>query len=176
MAFTTLPDSIIQVGKSLTRTLFKTYIKDNLDDLDSRLTSVEGSAGKIVVIDDLVIGANNLSNASTITGLIIYRVPAAFSLIDAKISIFTKGSLTGTLQMDIKKSTSLDFSGASTVFTTLPSIAYSGASDYDESTNAVFDNTAKDVIEGNYLRFDITSLPSGDSFNKFHVYLIGEAS
>ena len=36
MAFITLPDSLIQVGKTITRTLFKTYIKDNLDDLDTR--------------------------------------------------------------------------------------------------------------------------------------------
>lgn len=173
MAFTTLPDSLIQVGKALTRTLFKTYIKDNLDDLDSRMTAIEGSAGKIIILDEIVYNAASFSST---TGLAFYRCAADFNLTDAKVSIFTKGSLTGTLEVDIQKASSTDFTSSVSVFTTKPSIAYATASDYDESINAVFDNTNKAVTAGDYLRFDITSMPAGGTLGKFTIYLIGEAS
>lgn len=171
MAFTTLPDSIIQVGKALTRNLFKTYIKDNIDDLDSRLTTVEGATNKIVVFDDPVI---NASSASTLTGLSVYKAQADFNLTDCKIGIFTKGSLSGTLEVDIKKSSTLDFSAASSVFTTRPSLLWSAISDYAESSNVVFDNTNKQISEGDWLRFDVTSMPSSGTLGKFTIFLIGE--
>lgn len=174
MAFTTLPDSLIQVGKAITRTLFKTYVKDNLDDLDTRMTSIEGSAGKIIIFDDLVINAAGLG--ATITGLDIYRAASAYDLTDAKVYIFTKGSLTGTLEIDIQKSSSADFTSSVSVFTTRPSITYASASDYDESNNAVFDLTNKVIAAGDYLRLDVTSLPTGGTLGKFGIYIVGEAS
>lgn len=176
MAFTTLPDSLIQVGKSITRTLFKTYIKDNLDDLNSRLSTVEGAAGKIIVFDEIVLNAATLDTGGTITGLDVFRGSASFDLIDAKVFIFEKaGITTGTLEVDFQKSSSPDFTSSVSVFTTKPSIDYSTASDYDESTNAVFDATNKSITEGDYLRFDVSSLPSDGYPAKFGIYLIGEA-
>ncbi|MCK5375381.1 MAG: hypothetical protein KAJ40_08850 [Alphaproteobacteria bacterium] len=174
MAFSTLPDSLIQVGKAITRTLFKTYVKDNLDDLDSRMTTIEGSASKIIIFDEVVINASSLG--STITGLDVYRAASAYDLTDAKVYIFTKDGLGGTLEIDIQKSSSADFTSSVSVFTTKPSIVYSGASDYDESANTVFDATNKSILAGDYLRLDVTSLPTGGSIGKFGVYLIGEAS
>ena len=176
MAFTTIPDSIISVGKSITRTLFKTYIKDNLDDLDSRITTVEGAAGKIVVFDEVVINASALSSGGTVTGLDMWRASADFSLTDAKVYIFTKGSLTGNLEFDIQKSSSADFTSSVSVFTTKPKIVYSTASDYDESSNAVFDGTNKEISAGDYLRLDVSELTSGGTIGRFGVYLIGEAN
>lgn len=175
MAFSTLPDSIIQVGKALTRTLFKTYIKDNLDDHESRLSDVEASIGKIVVFDDLVINAASLESGGAITGLDVFRAPSDFNLLDAKVYIFEKGSLTGNLEIDFQVSSSADFTSSVSAFTTKPKIVYSTASDYDESANAVFDNTNKVIEEGDYIRFDVTELPTG-GLGKFGVYLIGEAS
>lgn len=176
MAFITLPDSIIQVGKAITRTLFKTYIKDNLDDLDARMATLEGSAGKVILFDEIVLNAAGLEGGGSITGLDIYRIPSGFSIIDAKVYIFEKGSFTGNLEIDFQKSTSADFTSSVSIFTTKPKIVYSTASDYDESSNTVFDNTNKDVVEGDYIRFDVTELPSGGTLGKFGVYLIGEAS
>lgn len=171
MAFTTIPDSIIQVGKAVTRTLFSTYIKDNLDDLDSRMTSVEGTAGKLVIFNDIVV--NGAGSASTITGIDTQRAASGFTLTDAKIYIFLKGSLTGTLEIDLKKSSSPDFTSAVSVFTTKPSIAYAGASNYEVSSNAAFDLTNKVVSAGDFFRLDITSMPSG-GLGKFGIYIIGE--
>lgn len=177
MAFTTLPDSLIQVGKSITRTLFKTYVKDNLDDLNSRLSLVEGSAAKIVVFDEIVLSAATLATGGTVTGLDVYRATANFDLIDGKVWIFEKGGITsGSLEIDIQKSASADFTSSVSVFTTKPSIDYSTASSYDESANAVFDATNKTISSGDYLRFDVSSLPSNGYPAKFGIYLIGEAS
>lgn len=176
MAFSSIPDSLIQVGKAITRTLFKTYIKDSLDDLDSRINTIEGSASKIIIFDDLVRNAATLVNSSTITGIAYYRVGSSISLTDCKIGIFTKRSLTGNLRVDIKKSSSLDFSSAVSVFTTQPEIDYGTASNYDESANAVFDNVNKDLQDGDYIRFDVTSLPSDDALGNFTIYLIAEPS
>ena len=175
MAFVTIPDSIIQVGKAVTRTLFKTYVKDNLDDLNSRLGVVEGSSNKIIVYSEIVRNAASLEDGGTLTGLDYYRVPSSFGLIDCKVAIFTKGSLTGNLEIDIQKSTTPDFTTSASLFTTKPKIAYATASDYDESSNAVFDATTKDVVEGDYLRLDVSELPTG-GIGRFIIYLIGEAS
>lgn len=173
MAFTTLPDALIAVGKTLNRTLFKTYVKDNLDDLNSRLSTVEGSASKIIIYDEIVL---NATSAASFTGVDFYRVPSSFDLIDSKVFIFLKGSLTGTLEIDIQKSSTPDFTSSVSVFTTKPSIDFSTASSYDESSNAVFDATNKSVTEGDYLRLDISSLPSGGVIGAFGLTLIGEAS
>lgn len=175
MAFSTIPTSLLAVGKAITRNLFVTYIKDSLDDLNSRLLVSEASASKIIVFDDLVLSAANLANAGTVTGLDVYRAAAAFDLTDAKVYIFEKGSVTGNLTIDIQKSSSADFTSSVSVFTTKPSIVYSGASDYDESANVAFDASNKAVSEGDYLRLDVSELPTGD-LSKFGVYIIGEAS
>jgi len=172
MAFITMPDSLIQVGKAITRTLFKTYVKDNLDDLDSRVSSVEGAVSKIVIFDEIVINAATLESGGSVTGLDIFRVPSGFTLIDAKVYMFLKGSLTGTLQMDVQKSTSPNFSSSVSVFTTKPSIT---VNNYAVSSNSVF-NGAAVVVEGDYLRLDITTLPGGGNISSFGVFLIAEAS
>lgn len=175
MAFVTLPDSLIQVGKAVTRTLFKTYIKDNLDDLNSRLTTVEGSTNKIVIYDEIIYSASRLSDGGSISGVDYYRVPSGFDIIDCKVYIFDKGSLTGNLELDIQKSTTADFTSSVSIFTTKPKIDYATASSYDESANAVLDATAKSVVEGDYLRLDVSEIPTG-GLGKFGIYLIGEAS
>lgn len=169
MAFTTLDPNLLDVGDPTKKEIFDT-LKSNQDDLNTRLTSQEQGAGKIVVFNDLVV---NASSASTLTGLAFFRANADFSLIDAKVSIFTVGSLTGTLEFDIKKNSSLDPTGMVTVFTTRPSIDLGTASDFDESTNAVFDSGQISVSDGDYLRLDITSLPSL-VIGSFYLTVFGE--
>lgn len=171
MAFTAISSTVIQVGKAIKAELLA-LIKSNEDDLDSRLASVEAVANKIVIFDDVVV---NATASSTLTGLALWQATAAIDLTDSKIGIFLKGSLGGTLEIDIKKSSSLDFTSAVSVFTTKPKVTFSTASDYDESANAVFDNTSKLVASGDWLRLDVTSLPTGGIISKFTALLIAEA-
>lgn len=169
MAFVTIDPALLDVGDPLKKEIFDA-IKSNEDDLDTRLTSQEQGAGKVEVYN-FVLG--NATSASTLTGIAYYTAPSAFTLIDAKVGIFEKGTLTGTLEMDIKKNTSRDDVGMTTVFTTKPSIAFAGASDFDDSSNTVFDSGQTAVALGDVLRLDITALPS-PVIGKFYVLLIGE--
>lgn len=172
MAFNSIPSSIIQVGKAITRQLWSTYVKDNLDDLNSRLQAIENTQGQLVIFDEVII---NAAIFDTLTGVAVYRAPESYTLIDAKVYIFEKNSLTGTLEIDIQKSSSPDFTSSLSVFSTQPSIDYSTASDYEESSNAVFNVANNETSEGDYLRLDITSMPSSGTLGKFGVYLIAEA-
>lgn len=170
MAFISIPSTLIQVGKPLIKLLFD-YIKDDLDDLDSRVGNIEGSAFKRLVYDHVV---RTRGNSATLTGFNVWRVPENFDLTDAKVIIGDiTGSYTGDLEFDIRKSSSRDFTTSVSVFTTRPSIDMSAASDYQESNNAVFDTNNNQLVEGDWLRLDITSMPS-PRLNCFHVYLLGE--
>lgn len=172
MAFNPIPSSLIQVGKAITRQLWSTYVKDNLDDLNSRTQALENTQGQLVIFDEIVINATAFSS---LTGLAVYRAPETYTLIDAKLFIFETGSLTGDLEIDIKKSSSPDFTSALSLFTTRPSIDFSTASDFDESDNTVFNSANNTTAEGDYLRLDITSMPTGGTLGKFGIYLIAEA-
>lgn len=171
MAYSSLSSSLYAVGKAVTRQLFST-LKDNQDDLNTRLSSVEGSVNKIVFYDGTITAA---ATFDTYTNLTMHRVQADIDLTDVKVGIFDKGTISsGTLSIDIQKSSSLDFTSSVSVFTTEPSLDLSTASSYTESSNAVLGGTNKSLSEGDYIRIDITSIPSG--LGSFFIYAIGEAS
>lgn len=172
MAFSTLLDILIGVGKPVKREIFTT-LKDNQDDLDARLSVVEEVANKIVVFNGNI---SSPSQAASLTRLKTYRVQAAFDLTDARLSIYSfTGSPTGLIEFDVLKSSSPDPTAAVSVFTTKPSLDFASASNYDVSTNALLDNTEKVLAAGDYLFLSITSLPT-PVVGAFHIYLIGEVS
>lgn len=169
MSFSSLSSSLYDVGKAVTRQLFN-RLKLNQDDLQSRLTTVEAAASKIVFYNENVRSAANFATASGIT---FYRVQSSIDVTDAKVGIFDKGGVSsGTLEIDVQKASSLDFSSSVSIFTTRPSLDMSVASNYSESTNSVLSLTNKVLVEGDYLRIDITGLPTG--LGEFQLYLIGE--
>lgn len=169
MAFSSLSSTLYEVGKAVKKELFQT-LKANQDDLNTRLLNVEASASKVRFFNGTVFSAARFSAA---TGLLFHRVEASYDVTDAKVIIFDKQGLTsGILSLDVQVSSSADFTTSSSLFTTEPSIDFSTASAYDESTNAVLDNAVKSVTEGDYLRFDISSIPAG--LSRFQIYLIGE--
>jgi hypothetical protein len=169
MAFSSLPSSLYAVGKAVTRQLFNT-LKGNQDDLQSRLLTVEASTNKVVFFDGTIAGA---SKYTTLTGAVFHRVQSDITITDAKVILFDKGAVSsGTLSVDVQTSSSPDFTSSLSVFTTEPSLDLSVASSYSESTNAVLDASNKILSEGDYLRIDISSLPSG--LNYLGIYLIGE--
>ena len=171
MAFSSLSSTLIQVGKAIKAEIFST-LKSNQDDLNTRLSTVEALAEKVIVFDGIVL---NASSATSLTGLGLYRVANSFTLLDAKVGVFDiSGGFTGNLEIDILKSSSADFTSGVSVFTTKPSLDFSTASSYDESTNTVFDVNNNDVVEGDYLRLDVTQLPN-EVLGRFVVYVIGES-
>jgi len=171
MAFNSLSDALYAVGKPVVRALFNT-LKLNQDDLQSRLSSVEGAASKIVFYSGSIYTAGSYAS---VTGYIFHRVQADIDITDAKVIVsdFT-GITSGTLEIDVQKASSRDFSSSVSVFTTKPSLDLSTASNFDESNNMVLSGVNKALIEGDWIRIDISSLPTGLGY--LGVYLIGEPS
>lgn len=170
MAFTPINSTAIQVGKPVTSDLFTT-IKDNFDDHETRIAGQESGNARVVVFNFPVL---NGTSSSTLTGLTYFRVPYDFTLTEARIIIYEKGSLGGEIEFDIKKNTSLDDTGMTSVFTTLPKLTLASVSDYAESSNAVFDAGEQAVVEGEFLRLDMTELPTSGIMGKWYIYLAGE--
>lgn len=98
MAFVTLATANIATGEPVTNTLI-TQIKDNEDDLNSRLASVEGAANVYPPSFFTVIG-----NGQVKDGLAYLRVPFDITILGARFYIFeTNGTVSGTLTIDIEK-------------------------------------------------------------------------
>jgi hypothetical protein len=168
MAFVPIASGEIEVGKAVKKELFQ-KIKDNLDDLDFRVAALGASSGIIEVFN---VSISNASSASSLTGLIDYRAPINFSLAQVRLEIYETGSLSsGLLEIDILKGPSPDTAGLTSIFTTLPSINFATAADYDFS-NGVLDSTQQAVTAGEFLRLDITSLPA-QTLGSFRVLAYG---
>lgn len=172
MAFQVINSSEIEVGDPIKAELF-TKIKNSLDDHETRLSSQESSQKRIIIFDSLIL---NAASANSFTGLMAANAPQDLILTDCYVQIFEKGSLTGALEIDIKRNTTPDNTGMVSVFTTKPKITYASASDYDKSVNQVFNPSQSTITSGHHLRLDITELPASGVIGRFIVYLIGEAS
>jgi len=169
MAFSSLPSALIAVGRPIIKTIFDT-LRINQNDLNTRLLTVEASTNKIRFFDGTIYTAATFATA---TGFLFHRVESNITLTDCKITLFDfTGITSGTIEVDVQKASSADFTSSVSVFTTKPSLDLSTALNYDESTNTVFSGTNKILSEGDYIRIDITSLPTG--LSKFNLFLIGE--
>jgi len=174
MAFVTINPAAIEVGDPVTADLL-TKIKNNEDDHESRINSVEASNKKIEIFKYLIL---NGSSFSTATGLDYYRAEDTITVTKVAIQIFEKnGVVSGTLELDVKKSvTDLNSGSFTTIMTTKPSLDFSTAVDYQESTNQVINVASSTISPGQYFRLDITSTPSGSGgvAPKFLITVYGE--
>ena len=173
MAYSSIDSTQIEVGKANKKELW-TKVKDNFDDHESRLADVESGAAKIEVFNGNVF---NATAASSLTYLAVVKAQSPFSLNEAKLQVYdiSGDGLAGTLEINLKLGSTLDYSLATTVFTTRPSISMSGVADYEESSNTVFDATNQDVAVGDYLFLDVTALPSSGVLTKFYLTITGES-
>jgi hypothetical protein len=170
MAFVIISSGEIDVGDPITAALMG-KIKGNLDDLNDRVSNIEGAVASVEVFSGTVKSALVFS---TLTGFFHYQARADFTLVSAVITAGEIGALTGVLELDIEKSVDMDPANFASVMTTPPSIDYDTASDFDESSNAVFDNVLKDVAEGEWLRFSFTSMPTGGQLPIIGINVYGE--
>jgi hypothetical protein len=169
--FSSISSLAIQVGSAIKKELWD-KVKNNFDDHESRLNSVETVQKKIPVMK---FDFRNATSLSTATGVYYWESDDDFTITDAFLRIYEGGSLTGTLQIDIKKSTT-DLNGTSffTIFTTRPSINLATDPDYSASTNQVFDPGQINVAKGDFLRLDITQFPTNGVLGKFLLTVYGE--
>lgn len=171
MAFSAISSLAIAVGSAIKKELWD-KVKDNFDDHETRIDNLETVATKVPVIKFYCLNASSFSNA---TGLHYYESDTNFTITNAFVRIFEKGSLTGFFEVDIKKSTTnLDSTSFISIFTTKPKITFASASDYDASTNQVFDSGQIAVAVGDFIRFDITQAPTSGVMSKFLLTVYGE--
>lgn len=171
MAFVTIDPNTIEVGDPLKKELFD-RIKSNEDDHETRLNNLESTVAKIDFMKFMVV---NASSASSFTGMYYYEANGSFTITDAFIRIFTKGSLSGNLEIDIKVSTTdMDNASFTSIFTTTPKIDFSTISNYGKSTNQAFDATKINIQPGYFLRLDVTELPTNGVISRFLIEAYGE--
>lgn len=158
MAFTSLTTGEIAVGQPVSNETMD-LIRTNLDDLDSRVQSLDlSSVQPPIILAVNGIYTNFVGNGILKTTLSYnIRVTGVFLLID------NAGSAS-TTEIDIKYSRS---GGAYTsILSTLPAITYQGGNDSISSTGAystgaVVNPTYRDLQAGDIIRLDITSVQTG---------------
>jgi hypothetical protein len=95
---------------------------------------------------------------TSILGLLHFKAPRDLEIVYFKAQIFEKGATaSGSLTVDVKKNTSPDSVGMTSLFSVLPSFNFSTISNYAESTGTLSTTT---MLQGEYLRLDLTSIPS----------------
>lgn len=166
MSYTTIPTSMIQVGKAVKKELLD-LIKSDLDDHETRLNALSVGSGPVILFNEDIY---NVSSTLTTTGVLYYKATANFNLTKAQIQIYTKdGISSGLLEVDLKKATTLGGTYTS-IFTTKPSVNYATASTYAIGEGTF--NAGQAVNQDNIIRLDITNIPSG-YITKFRLMVYG---
>lgn len=169
MSFLSIPTSWTNVGKAFKKE-FMDRIKLNFDAHEERLNALSLGSGPVEVIND---DFYNISSSLALNGVFYKKMAANAQITKAQIQIFGKDGIgTGTLEYDIKKSSSINGTYVS-IFTTKPYISYSSDA-AGTSRDGVF-NAGQSVLRDDYLRIDFTNVPAG-VISKVHVMINGVLS
>lgn len=145
-----LPDDRVYLTASgLNKTLKQAIIDGDL--------SGGGGGGGATEIFNVTVTVG--TSAATLTGLLHFRAPSALTISSVVVQLFEKGGISsGTLEVDVKKNTSPDDIGMTSIFSAKPSFDFATAANYDTSSGTL---STSSLSTGNYLRLDLTSIPSG---------------
>jgi hypothetical protein len=157
MAFTSLSNTLIQVGKAVKKEIFQ-VVKDNFDDHETRLNSVEfQQAANFIFNGDISLFGFDSNNPD----VYYYKAPTNFSLSDVEGQLFTKQSIvTGALSVDIQKSINTNDVNFSSCLTSDLSFNFATDPNYT-SKQATIDGSNSTFITDDVLRIVITSIPEG---------------
>jgi hypothetical protein len=151
MAFITIPAASIAAGKPTKQELFD-LIKDDFDDHESRLTTVENAVATVAPLEFYLNGLY-WRYATPQTGVLYQRLQAGINILAIRLIIVIAGT-TGTTEVDLQYKVGANpFVSA---FTTRPSVAF-GAGDYAVSSNGILTGTPLNLAAGTILRLDVTS-------------------
>ncbi len=151
MPFTVITSGEIASGKPVASTT-QTKIKDNFDDHETRIETLEGGTS---IFPPLIFRANG--RPMVVENFLKTTTNFSFSVTGARLLVDKAGSA-GTLQIDILRKRGAGV--YETLFTTKPSVVYT-AGDDALSSNAILDVTKVDILAGDILRLDITSIQTG---------------
>lgn len=155
MSYTALTNEECQTGKpTASSTLSK--VKDNLADHEDRLNAIEGGAG--TTYPPLILRVNGpYSIWGAQTGVIKTTTNFPITVTGIRLLIDTAGT-SGTTEIDV-----LYKRGAAaytSMLLTKPSLTSAAGNDA-LSTNGIIDPTKVNLIAGDIIRLDITSVQSG---------------
>lgn len=155
MPFTALTSTEIASGKPNSSSVFS-KLKDNFDNHESRLLVVE--SGGAVAYPPIIMRVNGYYAWKNLTnGLLKTTMNFNLTITGVRLIIDTAGSA-GTTEIDLKYKRG---AGAYTsILTTKPSVAF-GAGNDATSTNAVLDLAQVNLLAGDFLRLDLTSVQTG---------------
>lgn len=153
MPFITIDPATIEIGDPITKDLWD-KVKDNFDSLQSQVTSLSSGSGTVSFFNDDVI-LNNPNEK------IFVEVLQDCIITEGAIQLFLKApATTGSITIDIKKNSSTNPSGFTSIFSTLPTLNIATATDYQRQSGIV-NPSAQTVTVGTILRFEVTSYPVG---------------
>lgn len=168
MAYEEILASEIEVGKAVKKELWR-KTRNSLIDHEQRIAALSLGAAPVEVFN---LDIANASSSASLTGVVNYKAITNFTVNLVEVQIFEKGGITsGFLTIDVKKNTSLDDLGMTSILTTLPSINFSLFPDYSSSAG-ILNPALQTVVAGEFLRLDITSLPI-TPLGRFRVVVYG---
>ena len=138
--------------------------------VDGDLSGGGGGSGIIEVVNSTIV----LASVPTIpsTGFLFFKAPQAMVIDKVILQIFTKGGISsGNLIVDIKKNSTPNPVGMTSIFTTLPTIDYATAIDY-QTNSGVLNVANTSLLAEDWLRVDLTSIPS-NLLDKFFLLVYG---
>lgn len=159
MAFTPLNSSMIAAGKPTRQELF-TVTKDNFDDHETRITSLEGSIGQSIPIDFSITG--EVSQGYVMDGLLHHRVHQNITVLGVRLVTMDAGSA-GTIEIDVKYKRGAN--PFATILTSNITQVFS-AGDYAVSSGVI---AVPSLLLGDILRLDVVSVQTGA--REVHVYI-----
>lgn len=110
------------------------------------------------------------SSVATLTGLSYFMAPAPFNITSVRLLVFSKNGISsGFLEVDIKKNTTPDSVGMTSILATKPIINFAVDPDYTLNSGVI---STPAVSNNNFLRLDITSIPTGWA-GQFQVIVYG---
>jgi hypothetical protein len=159
MAFIAIENNIIKVGDPITKEIMD-LIKDNFDDLNTRVSGLSVSGGSIYIFngDVSLIGYSALHQ-----DIFYYKAKQDFSVNEFSVQLFSKQGITsGDLVLDLQKASNTNDANFSTILTAPLSFNFSSAADYS-SLPASIDSGANNITTSQVLRVKITNVPAGFS-------------
>lgn len=154
MAFVALTSGAIATGEPVTNTSLD-LIRTNLDDLDSRITTL---AVGTVATTPIILSVNGTYTNYVMNGILKDTINSNIRITGVFLLIDQAGS-SGSTTIDIKYSRA--GSAYQSILTTLPSIPYTDGNDKISSTSgtaAVIDVTYRDLNAGDLIRLDVTAV------------------
>ena len=160
MAFESIPDALINVGKAVKKRLFQ-LTKDNFDDHESRINGLESGAGKIQVFNFEVMGFINNYTVQELVQIGTFRAPSNLILTEVKLTLLNGSSSPstspeGVLSIDVQKSIDNGLNWNS-ILAQQPQIADSINATGAESDDVIFITNGEDVLQDELLRVNVTS-------------------